>query len=225
MSLRHLLLLAIFLPLSLSAQVGVNEPDPEQTLDVNGKIKVGNDGVTPSDGTIRYNDTERSFEGFSDGEWQSFTKSATPEDVEYIQLYVVNKMADGDWEEVDLQASSISGVAQSFSAVPDGKKLIVDMIECVARDGQPDEFFYACISPSSLPVAVNGGNLRNPRVCISGNSSNGNTVINATRAPLMVVHAGQGLAVWNSTNSESSVRVVITGFLVDDDATDDFFGY
>ena len=115
--------------------------------------------------------------------------------------------------------------AATFSEVPAGKKLIVDLIECVARDGVPDEFFYAAVAPSGRPVTDNGTSLRNPRVYLSGNSSNGNTVVQATRAPLLVAHAGQTLAVWNSSNSESSLRMVITGFLVDADATDDFFSY
>ncbi len=217
------LLLALFTTTAM-AQVGVNNPDPEQALDVNGKIKLADDSAPPTDGTIRYNDTETSFEGYSDGEWKSFTETGTPENVDFRQIYVVNKTNDNEWEQVINQASPVSGTPNFFDAIPTGKKFLVDMVECVARDGQPNEFYYAAISPSSLPVSANA-NLRNPRIYLSGNSSNGNTIIQAGRAPLFVVHAGHGIAVWNSANSQTSIRVVITGLMVDEDATDDYFSY
>ncbi|OAV45944.1 hypothetical protein A3850_018775 [Lewinella sp. 4G2] len=207
-----------------SAQVGVNNPDPEQALDVSGKIRVTDDATLPSNGTIRYNDSEQSFEGFTNGEWQTFNKAATPENVDFRQIYETSSAADGNWKLMRNQASPTSGFAQSITSVPSGKKFLVTMVECVARDEQPNEFFYACVSPSRSPFTDQFG-LRNPRIYLSGNSNNGNTVVHANRTPLMTIHAGDWLAVWNSSNSQTSLRIVVTGFMVDADATDDYFSY
>ncbi|MBU2930140.1 hypothetical protein [Winogradskyella psychrotolerans] len=44
--------------------VGIASQNPTQRLEVNGKIKVGNDAISPSNGTIRYNSTTNAFEGY-----------------------------------------------------------------------------------------------------------------------------------------------------------------
>ena len=44
--------------------IGFNSETPTQFLDVSGKIKVSNDFTTPTPGTIRFNETTNSFEGF-----------------------------------------------------------------------------------------------------------------------------------------------------------------
>ncbi|MGB3798360.1 MAG: hypothetical protein WA952_01025 [Lewinella sp.] len=56
-----------------NAQVGVNNADPEQALDVNGKIKLADDGIAPSAGTLRYNASEGEFEGHNGIEWSSLS--------------------------------------------------------------------------------------------------------------------------------------------------------
>ena len=55
--------------------VGISTTTPSQKLDVNGKIKIGNDAATPVAGTIRYNDVLLDFEGFNGTEWKSLTAS------------------------------------------------------------------------------------------------------------------------------------------------------
>lgn len=55
--------------LEITAQVGVNTDTPEQALDINGKVKVGDDATAPTEGTIRYNSTEKTFEGFNGTSW------------------------------------------------------------------------------------------------------------------------------------------------------------
>ena len=44
--------LALALAASLHAQVGVNNADPEQALDVGGKLKIADDTEAPSKGTL-----------------------------------------------------------------------------------------------------------------------------------------------------------------------------
>lgn len=220
-----LILLFIALTLPAAAQVGVNKPNPEQALDVNGKIKIADDGAVPSEGTIRYNNSEESFEGYTDGEWQSFNKAGVPEDVEYLQLYDPNLTVTGQWEAIPQQADNTNGFARNWSTVPVGKKLIVDFIQFIPRSDNEDLYFRVAVAPSPNPVTGNGSSLRNPRLYLSGNSNTGNAVLQASRAPLSVVHAGQTIAIYNSLASQTSMRCVITGFLVDENATDDFFTY
>ena len=45
------------------------------TLDVNGKLRVGDDSSLPTAGSIRWNAASHDFEGYNGTEWVSFTKS------------------------------------------------------------------------------------------------------------------------------------------------------
>jgi len=60
-----------------SEKAGINTTTPQETLDVNGRIKVGD--VSPdspnNEGTIRYNTTTKDFEGWTGSAWVSLTKS------------------------------------------------------------------------------------------------------------------------------------------------------
>lgn len=60
-----------------SGNVGVGASNPSQKLEVQGKIKIADDGETPEEGTIRYNTSTNSFEGYNGTEWVSFFN--TPE--------------------------------------------------------------------------------------------------------------------------------------------------
>ena len=65
---------------SQSQKVGVNEPNPAVTLDVNGSVKIGNDNNNSSPaGTIRFNPETGDFEGFDGNEW--VTLSPNPQDL------------------------------------------------------------------------------------------------------------------------------------------------
>ena len=68
-------LLCSLLYMASFAQVGINEANPSQTLDVNGKIKLGDDGTAPTEGTIRYNGQKKDFEGWNGSAWLSLTKN------------------------------------------------------------------------------------------------------------------------------------------------------
>jgi hypothetical protein len=57
-----------------SQKVGINTNTPVEALDVNGKIKVGNDNNNASPaGTIRFNPDTGDFEGFDGYDWVPFT--------------------------------------------------------------------------------------------------------------------------------------------------------
>ena len=220
-------LLLLTLSCSLAAQVGVNQPNPEQALDVDGKVKISDDNTVPSDGTVRYNSSENSFEGFTAGQWESFNKSGTPTNVEYITAYSFNLTASGDWK--ILGEASAGGyvnennLLSSAFAVPAGKVLLVDKITVTARDEVPDEFFYVGIVRTSSTPTSPSVSPSNPRLYVSGNSNTGPATLTANHMPLLRVNSGQYIGVNNSSNSQTAVRVVVYGVLVDD--TDDFFGF
>lgn len=229
---RNTLTLLFLLSLSAlaTAQVGVNNTNPQQALDVNGKVRLTDDDTTPTDGTIRYDDSSESFEGFTGGGWQSFNKQATPEDVEEITTYAFNLTpAIGGDQTVNWSANvetiaARSGTSLFDDEVPAGKYYVIDHIQVTARDRQPDEFFYVGIARA---VVSNGdvSFLRNPRIYLSGNSSTGTQELVAARAPLLILRAGEQLALYNSDTSETSIRVVVHGFYVDQDRMDEFYTY
>jgi hypothetical protein len=57
---------------------GIGTSTPAQKLEVNGKIKLGDDAEVPVAGTIRWNDTEKDFEGYTGTAWVSLTKAGIP---------------------------------------------------------------------------------------------------------------------------------------------------
>ena len=56
-----------------SNKVGIGTMEPQQLLDVNGKIRVGNDGTAATAGSIRYTGTD--FQGYNGTTWESFTST------------------------------------------------------------------------------------------------------------------------------------------------------
>lgn len=52
--------------------IGVGTGQPEQRLDVFGKISIGDDVTSPSEGTMRYNSSTNTFEGYDGSTWLEF---------------------------------------------------------------------------------------------------------------------------------------------------------
>lgn len=59
------------------SKVGINTLTPEQSIDIAGKIKIGNDTEAPVAGTIRWNEESSDFEGYDGVIWRSLTNKAT----------------------------------------------------------------------------------------------------------------------------------------------------
>lgn len=68
-------LLSYLVTNSQTGMVGIGTQTPGQTLDVAGKLKIGNDIHTPTEGTVRYNEVTKDFEGYNGTEWKSLTTS------------------------------------------------------------------------------------------------------------------------------------------------------
>ena len=56
-----LTLLSLTLLTQLTAQVGINTDDPQQALEVDGKIALGDDNRPATEGTLRYNTQTKQF--------------------------------------------------------------------------------------------------------------------------------------------------------------------
>lgn len=55
-------------------KVGINTSSPQQSLELNGKLKLSDDAVSPQAGTIRWNSSTSDFEGYNGSSWLSLTK-------------------------------------------------------------------------------------------------------------------------------------------------------
>jgi hypothetical protein len=64
--------------LNALGQLAIGYSAPSQKLSVDGKIEIGNDAVTPTEGSIRWDGSD--FEGYNGADWKSFT-SANREDI------------------------------------------------------------------------------------------------------------------------------------------------
>ena len=223
--LRNTLLVLLATTSILSAQVGVNEPNPSQTLDVNGKVEISDDNRAPTDGTLRYNDGAADFEGYTGGEWRSLTKSATPDDPQPVVFAHFGVENNATWGPFDrsYDYTRSDPTQDLFSVtVPLNKILVVDQICATLSTGSnPDDYFYASVRPSRL----SGGEqiIANPQIVLGGSRRDGTTCIEAERAPLIVVKNQGSVRVWNSTNSGGEVRLLVFGFYVDD--LDQYFSY
>jgi len=89
--------------------VGIATATPTQKLEVNGKIKLGDDPNPPSAGTVRWNDAAQDFEGYDGSQWRSLTKANTPAwGPEDISLHENNKLISGDGATSDYFGRSVS---------------------------------------------------------------------------------------------------------------------
>ncbi|NNF34384.1 MAG: hypothetical protein HKN68_09770 [Saprospiraceae bacterium] len=55
--------------------IGIGTDSPGSTLEVNGKLKLGDDEDAPLPGAVRYNEETKEFEGYNGSVWLSFTRS------------------------------------------------------------------------------------------------------------------------------------------------------
>lgn len=212
------------------AQVGVNNTDPEQALDVEGKIKVSDDATTPTDGTIRYNETDGTFEGFTNGAWEVLNKSAMADRPIPVTLAMFNTPSGAAWEDMDLVDTHSNFFVLDLNTdgqrrgVPSGWLLVIDMIEVMSMAKTTDEQFQVNVCGSRISQTPAAGRV-NPQVYISGSAKAGNTTVGNGRAPLIVLRVGEQLVFKNesSLSNSSGVRMIATGFLVQN--LDQYFSY
>lgn len=201
-----------------SAQVGVNQPTPEQTLDVNGKIKLADDATVPSAGTVRYNAPEADFEGYDGGAWQSFTAAPAsglpkgavpiwgrnPADLTPSGNQTQQNIGFSYWDR------QFSPSALFFDTPPGGKYVVITSI--IARPVRPP--CSGCLMSFRMERAGSTvGSSFGSRLFFTVNS-NDNRPITADGAPLMVLLPGETLEVENI--GSTSMYLHLRGFLVDE---------
>ena len=213
-----------------AAQVGVDNADPEQTLDVGGKVKIADDATAPTDGTIRYNEADGTFEGYADGQWEVLNQSALPDQPMPVTLAMFNTLPSTTYEDIDFLDTHgnpilfLSNIDGNPRAVPPGYLLVIDMIEVMGMARNADEQFRVNIVASRADETPEAGRV-NPQVYVSGSSKGGNVTLGSGRAPIIVVEEGQQLVLLNDSppSNTDGIRMIATGFLVQD--LDQYFTY
>lgn len=191
------------------AQVGINTDTPNQALDVNGKIKIGNDGTAPTEGTVRYS-SNGDFEGYRANGWESFTNNRNgnlPSNPVPITSFINNISPSSS---VFCTIYDWSG--SSFINVPTGKKVIITGIYPSPNSASISNLFYAL----SLSAYTSSDSIIiYSRIRLSS-YDNETRYISGDQAPLIVLNEGDKLNVFNYGSSELGMSVSIRGFMVDD---------
>lgn len=191
------------------AQVGVNQPKPEQTLDVNGKIKVGDDTATPTEGTIRYNSPEKDFEGHDGTEWKSLTETAHGLSNPLAYFGTTVGVAKGD--NVDVSFTPWND-GLGFQEVPAGKYFLVTQLAYKDNNFDANDVFVSAY----LLVRTTAPSFR-ATFPMSGLESVLRPIIADRENPLFILRPGERLLLYHVSNSaETFIEVTVRGFLVDD---------
>ena len=210
---RYFYLLTLTLLSTLAiAQVGVNNPNPQQALDVNGKLRVTNDGATPQAGTIRFNSSTGEFEGYDGTEWKilSLEKSggAPTEPIPYGGR--TSGILAGNTTAATCTFFPAAGGA-GFTDVPPGRFFIITGIT-VEHNGvsATERIMDVIMGPGGTSIRTS------QQQRLSGTTRNTVKMIGSLSSPLIILRAGERLRVFNNANSEAIVNVSYRGFLVDD---------
>lgn len=204
------LLLLLLSSTTLFAQVGVNNPAPEQALDVGGKIKLADDATTPTAGTIRYESAQAEFQGYNGSSWQAFSGGGSGGGVPFVGAEPVR----GSFATIPA-GSNGTGLAsfrymrsnESLGALQPGKLLVITQII-------PSTTFQSNGSYSIQVAHYEFGN-RNPFVRYNlGSTTGGWSPLTASMAPLMIMRPGDTLEFYSS--SSIPMTCIVIGFLVDD---------
>tara|TARA_R110002049_G_scaffold95397_1_gene234253 strand:- start:121 stop:777 length:657 start_codon:yes stop_codon:yes gene_type:complete len=192
------------------SQVGINTDSPSQALDVNGKVKIGNDGSTPSAGTIRYNNTENDYEGYNGSQWNSLTnQNFGPLPSNPIPIYAFKNIIQPA-SQADISFRDWDG--NVYNTPPIGKRFIVTGIYPSPNNGLATNNYYA-LSFSVYNASDNliiGTNIR-----ISGYDNETRT-LTGDQSPILVINEDQTMKAFNYGSSEITMSVSIRGFMVDD---------
>ncbi|OAV46164.1 hypothetical protein [Lewinella sp. 4G2] len=215
----YITLLAIFVSVVLSAQVGVNNSNPQQTLDVNGKIKVGNDGATPTAGTMRFNVLSGEFEGYDGAEWKvlSLEKSGgAPSEPEYYSGETNFIRVGESFSSLILRRARTGGSnPSSFTTVPTGRYFIVTHVNILDNNGT-SSLERMDVDMSAI-TGSNGSPRQGTRLRYAMSNHDTRPIIGSLSSPVMILRGGEQMRFSNrSLSSQTTVNVVVRGFLVDD---------
>jgi hypothetical protein len=204
-----LLLLFSFLCLGdLSAQVGINNTNPSQALDVGGKIKVGDDQIAPVAGTIRYNRVTKTFEGYDGTEWSVFNPEEddgggnVPASGTIVSGYIAtNSGGTGSTNTAILYYNPDGG---SFFDIPTGRALYITHINIFPQGGA---YNYRLSAINEFGQSVNRTELK-----IMDTNPTGNQHITDPNGHLMILPSNTRLGARKDQGGNSAI-IYVRGFL------------
>lgn len=209
----------MFFAFGLHAQVGVNNPNPEQALDVEGKVKVGDDATPPDAGTIRYNSTEQDFEGHNGTEYLSLTKSTSVNEnarpAIFYHFGVDNNFTYEDFDQGFIYGQRFNDLTNSPGFSTTQYFMVTKVV--ITPTSSATGSYYVNIAQRTSTNAV-----ANPQLYYRFDATDGTQEITANRVPLLDIPPGRKLSVRNVSTSPGDVRVVVYGVFVDN--PEDFFG-
>ena len=204
-----LFLTLLFSSFAATAQVGVNNANPEQALDVSGKIKLTDDATAPTAGTLRYNATEDDFQGYNGTEWKSLTVDDAGPSNPVAYRGRTTGVGKGEIEDVTFTPwASGSG----FTNVPAGKHFLVTQLEYHANGLGNDDllikaFIYVRTSSDGVVTSLT----------FDGPASSITPRIASRDNPILILRPGERLQLDHvNTSNKNFIELRARGFLVDD---------
>ncbi|OAV43154.1 hypothetical protein [Lewinella sp. 4G2] len=211
--------------ISLCAQVGVNNSNPSQALDVNGKIQVSDDNTPAEKGTIRFNDATDEFEGYDGTEWKILSlekSSGAPSDpIAYTGRTVNSVFRDSNGNVIPTdcrlyQTGNVqSGAPSNFITVPSGKHFLVTMLwvedNGITNQANADDLYDVTIS---APVSGSSTRFANS-VRLVGRVGDSKFLIGDQTNPIIIMRPGDRFRIFNES-SDTRVNINVRGFLVDE---------
>lgn len=203
---KHLLLILVSLVFFsyLPAQVGINNPSPSQALDVAGKIKVGNDDTAPEAGTIRYNRSTNTFEGFDGTEWSVF--NADPDggnngggNVPASGAVVMSRFSSGFESQVGWV--EVGGDGTNYFIIPPGRTLYVTSIIVSSTGG-----YQVSLKPQH---PSGNGSLSYQNLFLKAGSGDQISTLHDANGHLLIIPSGSALQI---DPHGSSVWIQLRGF-------------
>ncbi len=199
--------------ISMSAQVGVNNPNPQQALDVSGKVKITNDATAPTAGTMRYDESSNDFEGYNGTQWSSFTQSRSsglPSNPIPIYGFSVSPTSNSSTSSMTFNTWAGSS---SFSQVPAGKYLIITSVRLETNSDILDSNIYR-INIGPAASNTNSPFYSTGALVLTGKGNINNIDTESGQSPIFILTPQQYLNYQNST--PTSIFITVRGFLVDD---------
>lgn len=207
-------ILLIFTAANLSAQVGINTDDPEQALDVQGRISVADDNTPATEGAIRFNQSTRQFEGYDGTEWSTFDNEpqlsggAIPTGA--IPVYGETAPISANDETENFRVYYGDG-SSSFLTVPDNTYLIATWVNIRDNDINPaDARILARVGPRTSSTSF----LISSRTFYISGAFPDMIWTESSLSPLVIVRPGEFFSASNSRFSEDIVHAQFRGFLV-----------
>lgn len=107
--------------LDIEGETGFGTTNPSQKVHVNGKLKIGDDAKAPSEGTIRFNSSSKTFEGYDGNKWIKLGGSGPFGNTGSFNLPDNSFLLDINGEEVtNIENAGDLLVVRSRTSVPSG---------------------------------------------------------------------------------------------------------